>query len=261
MKRVVVSLMVLSMSLLTATGFAQEAAKKHAPEEAAKKKGMEKHGHGHGSAADLNRQFLAPDLDVSKFVKRFEGSDREIAVHREAIGRLAALRPGAAVADIGAGTGLFTWTFAKEVGDAGKVYAVEVSPGFLKYLADEAKKKGVEKTVAVVAGGAESPNLDAGSIDVAFVCATYHHFEKPAAMLAAIHAALRPGGRLVIVDWDLRGDASDYVKDRARGPRAESVAEITRAGFVEEALPEGFPALKDNFAAVFRRVDRPAQAP
>ena len=58
--------------------------------------------------------------------------------------------------------------------------------------------------------------LPSGSIDVAFICDTYHHFEHPEKMLASIHRALRPGGRLVIIDFDLRKDSSDFVKDELR---------------------------------------------
>ena len=122
------------------------------------------------------------------------------------------LRPGDAVADIGAGTGLFTQLFAEQVGPKGTVYAVDIGPAFLKYITGQAKKLGHEHVVKTVLNTQDSTELPAGSIDVAFICDTYHHFDHPEKMLASIHRALRPGGRLVIIDFDLRKDSSDFVK-------------------------------------------------
>lgn len=217
-----------------------------------RKKPAEKGGHHGRGASALNKQFLDPNLDITPFLRRFEGADREIFVHRDALAKLAGLKPGQAVADIGAGTGLFTWPFAKAVGPQGRVYAVDISPAFVKYLGNEAKKRGLDAVVKPVQGAADATNLAENSIDVAFVCATYHHFEKPEAMLASIHRALRPGGRLVVIDWDLRPDSTEHVKERARAPRDVYFAEIARAGFVR--VPAGqLPKLRDNFAAVFRK--------
>ena len=70
--------------------------------------------HKDHSAADLNRQFQDPNLDVQRFVQRFETDSREIFAQWEAIVQAVDLRPGLAVADIGAGTGLFTWMFAEK---------------------------------------------------------------------------------------------------------------------------------------------------
>lgn len=231
----------LLLALLPVVAFAQEHKKKHGGG-----------GHHGGSPAELNRQFLDPNLDVNAFVKRFEGSEREIAIHRDALLRLADVKPGQAVADIGAGTGLFTWPFAKAVGPNGRVYPVDIAPAFVKYLGDEARKRGLASVVRPVQGGSTTTNLAEGSIDVAFVCATYHHFEKPEAMLASIHKALRPGGRFVLIDWDLRPDSTEHVKQRARAPRDVYFKEFAKAGFTLDATPAA-PKLQDNFVAVFHK--------
>jgi ubiquinone/menaquinone biosynthesis C-methylase UbiE len=209
------------------------------------------HKKGH-SAAELNKQFQKPDLDVSQFVQRFETDSREIYVQRKKIVEAVGLRPGLSVADIGAGTGLFTWLFAEQVGAKGTVYAVEIAPAFLKYIGDRAARRGLGKVVQTVRSTQETTNLAPGSIDVAFVCATYHHFEHPKKVLASIHQALRPGGRLVVIDFDLRKDSSEFVRARARAPKEVYFREITSAGF--EHVPMKSPVvLKDNFFEVFRR--------
>ncbi len=98
----------------------------------------------------------------------------------------------------------------------------------------------------------DSAELPAHSIDVAFLCDTYHHFEHPAKMLASLHRALRPGGRLVLVDFDLRGGDREYVAVRARAPKEVYYKEIEAAGFRRIETPD-VPRIKDNFYAEFRR--------
>jgi SAM-dependent methyltransferase len=214
---------------------------------------------GH-SAAEMNRPFQDPDLDVGKYVERFESESRDIYARRREIVEAVGLRPGMAVADIGSGTGLFAWLFAEKVGPKGTVYAVEIAPAFLKYLGDQARKRGLEDVVKPVRGTQDAANLAPGSIDVAFVCATYHHFEHPERILASIHRALRPGGRLVVIDFDLREDSGEFVREHARAPKEVYFREIQAAGF---APPEVKPlGLKDNFFAAFRRTEiEPDAAP
>ena len=204
--------------------------------------------------AEMNKKFSDPNADIQEFVKRFENEARDIYAKRQDITRAVGLRPGDAVADIGAGTGLFTQLFAEQVGPKGTVYAVDIGPAFLKYIAEQAKKHGHERIVKTVLNTQDSAELPAGSIDVAFICDTYHHFEHPEKMLASIHRALRPGGRLVIIDFDLRKDSSDFVKQRARAPKEVYYREITAAGF-EQINTKNAPAIKDNFYAEFRRVE------
>lgn len=209
-------------------------------------------------AAEMDKKFTAPDVDVEQFVKRFESADRDIYVKRRDITRAVGLRPGDAVADIGAGTGLFTQLFAEQVGPKGTVYAVDISPAFLKHIADQARQRGCQGIVKTVLNTPDSTGLPAGSIDVAFLCDAYHHFQQAGKMLASIHRALRPGGRLVIIDFDLRKGSSDFVKQRARAAKEVYFAEIAAAGF-ELIETKHAPAIKDNFYAEFRRVERKPQ--
>ncbi len=213
----------------------------------------QEHHMGH-TATELNKQFQKPDLDVHEFIRRFESDSREIFTQREKIVETIGLRPGMAVADIGSGTGLFAWLFAEKVGTKGKVYAVEIAPAFLKYISDQATRRGLDKVVQTVRGTQETTSLAPGSIDVAFVCATYHHFEHPGRILSSIHQSLRPGGRLVVIDFDLRKDSSDFVRERARAPREVYFREIEAVGFGRVEAKFALD-LKDNFLAVFRRND------
>ena len=100
--------------------------------------------------AEMNKKFSDPKADIGQFVDRFENEARDIYVKRQSIVRTVGLRPGDAVADIGAGTGLFTQLFADQVGPKGAVYAVDIGPAFIKYIDQQAKKLGHEKTVKTV---------------------------------------------------------------------------------------------------------------
>jgi ubiquinone/menaquinone biosynthesis C-methylase UbiE len=205
--------------------------------------------------AEMNKKFVDPNADIQKFVKLWENESRDIYAKRDDIVRTVGLRPGDAVADIGAGTGLFTQLFAEKVGPQGVVYAVDISSTFVKYIAEQSKKLGHEQIVKSVLNTQDSVELPPASINVAFICDSYHHFEHPEKMLDSIHRSLRPGGRLVIIDFDLHQDSSDFVKQRARAPKEVYYQEIIAAGFEPLEIKDA-PALKDNFYAEFRRIEQ-----
>jgi len=143
----------------------------------------------------VNTEYLKPDLDVSQWVERFEHEGREIYDHREAIVAAVGLKPGMVVADIGAGTGLFTPYFSRAVGAKGRVMAVDIVPAFLERIRQRATAEGLAN-VQTVLGTERSVELPPNSIDVAFICDVYHHFEYPHSSMTSLHRALRPGGVL-----------------------------------------------------------------
>jgi len=203
-------------------------------------------------AAEMNQKFVSPEADVAAFVRRFESESRDVYVQRGAIVRAVGLKPGDRVADIGAGTGLFTLLFAEQVEPKGTVYAVDIGPAFLKYIEQQAKERKCEPVIKTVLNSAESVGLPAASIDVAFVCDTYHHFEYPERMLASIREALRAGGRLIVIDFDLRPESSDFVKQRARAAKEVYDREIAAGGFAPVEHKDA-PKIRDNFFAEYQR--------
>jgi ubiquinone/menaquinone biosynthesis C-methylase UbiE len=206
----------------------------------------------------LNKRFEDPKLDVQEFVKRFEAASREVYAMRAEILASCEIQPGMVVADLGAGTGIYTFALAEKVGPKGTVYAVEISPGFLKHLGEQVEKRGLAKVVKPLKGGHDTTNLPASSIDLIFICDAYHHFEKPMPMLESIHAALRPGGRVVVIDLDKRPDSSDFVRNHARAAKEVYFKEFESAGF-KKLAPENVPALKENFIAFFQKPEPPAK--
>ncbi|MEW6302466.1 MAG: methyltransferase domain-containing protein [Verrucomicrobiota bacterium] len=202
---------------------------------------------------DINQEYLKPDLDVKQWVERFEKEGREVYDQRNAIIRAARIQKGATVADIGAGTGLFTGLLAGAVGPQGKVYAVDIVPAFVKHLEQRFRAEGV-RHVQTVLCTERSVELPPGSIDIAYLCDVYHHFEYPKSSLATIHRALRPGGELVVVEFKrIPGVSSDWILNHVRAGQEVFTAEIEAAGFVkvEEAL-----TMKDNYMLRFRRAGK-----
>jgi ubiquinone/menaquinone biosynthesis C-methylase UbiE len=199
-----------------------------------------------------NERFLADDLDVDRFVEIFEGESREISVHRDRIVEVLGLAEGTTIADIGSGTGLFLPAFNRAAGSSGRVYAVDLSPKFLVHLRNRADKEGLER-VEVVTALEDSVELPAASVDVAFVCDTYHHFEYPQSTLASLRSAIRPGGSLVIVDFErIPGQSQDWILDHVRAGKQVFTQEIAAAGFelIEEVAING---LEENYVLRFRR--------
>jgi SAM-dependent methyltransferase len=201
---------------------------------------------------DINERFESPDLDAEKWVEIFESESREVFARRREIAKKLELRPGTAVADIGAGTGFFAEIFAELVGAEGRVYAVEISPNFLDHLRQRARKREFRQ-IEVVEGGERSARLEDASIDVAFLCDTYHHFEYPQDMLASLHRALRPGGRLVVVDLEKSKDTSPkWVLEHVRAGREGVSAEIVGAGFTLDQRVH-VDGMTENYMLQFRR--------
>lgn len=180
-------------------------------------------------APGINRPYHEPDYGV--WVQRFERPGREIYDRRNEIVAAAGIRQGMVVADIGAGTGLFTRLFSPRVGPDGRVIAVDISDVFIDNIMRSAAQQGLSNIDGVV-NTPTSTGLAAGSVDLAFVCDTYHHFEYPQRMLASIHSALRPGGELIIIDFRrIPGYSSSWVMGHVRTGKQTVVHEIEAAGF------------------------------
>lgn len=191
--------------------------------------------------------------DAKEFVAKFETESREAYTMRKEIVAACRLKPGMAIANVGAGTGLFTRMFAAEVGPGGTVYAADIADNFLKHIDETCKKAGI-KNVKTVLSKDDSSELPRGSVDVVFLCDVYHHFEFPAKTLATLHAALKPGGRIVMVDYRrIKGKTSEYLMKHVRAGQEVFTREIEAAGFKFDH-EEKF--LKDNYMIEFKRVEK-----
>jgi SAM-dependent methyltransferase len=110
------------------------------------------------------------------------------------------LEPGMAVCDLGCGNGYHTLRIAERVGPSGKVYAVDLQPQMLSMLRRRAEKAGLDNIERIV-GTVADPRLPPESCDLVLLVDVYHELSYPDLMLAAIHRALRPGGRVALVEF------------------------------------------------------------
>lgn len=193
------------------------------------------------------------DPKVKEFIERFETDKREVYVKRKEVLAACKLKPGMVVADIGAGTGLFTRLLAAEVGPQGRVYAVDIARNFVEHVEKTAKEAGLNNVTGVVCT-ATSTGLTPGSIDLAFTSDTYHHFEFPQKTLASIHQALRAKGQLIVIDYRrIEGKTPEWLMKHMRAGQEVFTKEIQAAGFKllgEETF------LKDNYFLHFEKVDQ-----
>ncbi len=200
----------------------------------------------------INAPFQSPDLDVEAFVERFEGESREVYQAREQIVSALDLEPGQVVADVGAGTGLFLAALSRAVGPEGKVYAIDIAPRFVEYMAQRAEQEGLTNVETRICSE-RSVELPRESIDVALICDVYHHFEFPHSSMGSIRFALRPGGEVVIVDFKrVPGESSEWILNHVRAGEEQVISEMESFGFdlVERDL---VPGLKETWAARFRK--------
>ena len=158
------------------------------------------------------------------------------------------VKPGAVVADIGAGNGFFTSRLSKSVGADGRVHAVDVAADALRRLRKRIEDDGLAN-VTVVEGAVDDPKLPEGSLDAILIVNAYHEMKEHQAMLAKMKAALKPSGRLVIVEPIAASRRDSKREDQTRNHEisAAFVREDARAaGFVEVALHDPFTTRPEN---------------
>jgi precorrin-6B methylase 2 len=116
------------------------------------------------------------------------------------------IKPGTVLADIGAGSGYYSFRFAPLVGDKGKILAVDIQPEMLDIIRKRMKAQKVTN-VEPIQGAETDPKLPAGGVDLILMVDVYHEFSHPYEMTQAMVKALKPGGRLVFVEFRLEDES------------------------------------------------------
>ena len=201
-----------------------------------------------GADRHINAPFDRPD--PQRWSQILEQPGRELYDLRHAILAALALKRGMDVADVGAGTGLFTLPFADAVGPEGRVFAVDIAVEFVRSIELRAQARGLLNVMGVV-NNQHATLLPPDSVDLVFLADTYHHFEQPADMLRSIRDALRPGGELVVIDFQREpGLSTPWVMEHVRAGRDQVITEIELAGF---RFDREEPILRGNFFLRFRK--------
>lgn len=180
-------------------------------------------------------------------IMSYEGADwlerpeREKEEQPDAVIAAMELKPGNAVADIGVGTGFFARRIAKVVGPTGKVYGVDIQPEMLELLKKKCESDGIANVVPVL-GSENDPNLPEDRIDWILLVDTYHEFQDPDKMLAAMRKALKTTGKVALVEYRLEGDSAKHIQKEHRMTVKQVLTEWNRAGFELIDLQEFLPA-------------------
>lgn len=181
-------------------------------------------------AAPLALLLCASCADSARYgaLKRliYETPGRDVWQKPDEVVQALGLRGGEHVADLGAGGGYFTFRLASAVGGGGRVYAIDMDGALLAYVAAQARTRGLTQ-VSTVQASASEPNLPAESVDLIFLANVFHHLPAPASYFGRLRSALRPGGRIAIVE------AMPESGHRSHATAGEVIAaEMQEAGFV-----------------------------
>ena len=136
---------------------------------------------------------------AKEWIKSLERSERLAKLKADEIMARLELKPGDLVADIGAGSGVYSWPLARAVAPGGTLYAVEVDKGFLDFIREGAQKRGLDNVFPVL-GEFTDPKLPVRNLDLAYFHNVLHHIEGRQAYLQTLSGYLKPNARIVIID-------------------------------------------------------------
>ena len=167
-----------------------------------------------------------------------DGRDEE--QRPEEILRTMGLQDGDVVADIGCGTGYFSRRMARAVAPRGRVYAVDIQPEMLELLRKRVEDEGLTNVVPLH-GENDDPKLPPGSIDWILLVDVYHELQQPKAMLAKMRGALRPDGKIALVEYRLEGPSALHILEDHRMSPKQVLSEWQPAGYSLVGLHEFLP--------------------
>lgn len=196
----------------------------------------------------LTGRRIAPTMGMggADWLERSERQNEEKPEEAiEAIG----VKPGMVVADVGAGVGYFTTRLARKVGPKGRVYANDIQPEMLARLQDRLEAEHIAN-VETVLGTQSDPKLPAGKLDLILMVDVYHELSQPQRMLNHMKRALKPGGRLVLIEYR-KEDPSIPIRPEHKMSAAEVKTEVEAEGY---ALTEVLRTLPRQSIFVFRKL-------
>ncbi|MBI3599606.1 MAG: class I SAM-dependent methyltransferase [Nitrospinae bacterium] len=185
------------------------------------------------ASAEERHHNHSPFKSIAEYIQRMESPDRVEWQMPEKVVDYLAIKNGDTVADIGAGSGYFTVIFSKRVGDMGKVYAVDIEKDMIEYTKKRSQKEGLNNMNYILAKP-DDPLLPKSSVDLIFICDTYHHIEKRDNYIKILKDVMKKDGRLVIVDFHAVNTPVGPPQNM-RIPKEKTVKEILSAGFKAEA--------------------------
>lgn len=174
--------------------------------------------------------------DAEKWARVFDDPQRDAWQKPHQVIQALTLRPDARVADLGAGTGYFAARLANML-PQGRVYAVDIEPDMVQHLAERARREGLRNLIAVK-GAPDDPRLPE-KVDLILLVDVYHHIERRTTYFRRLREALRPDGRIAIVDFKL--DSPTGPPRAARIAPGKVTAEMKAAGYADAVAHDILP--------------------
>jgi 2-polyprenyl-3-methyl-5-hydroxy-6-metoxy-1,4-benzoquinol methylase len=196
-----------------------------------------------GGTTNSPAQLAARKAD--EWVATLEGPQRIATQNIDAVLAKLDLKPGMVIADIGAGSGLFSRPLAKAVAPAGKVYAVDIQQDLLDHINQRNKEENIGN-VQTVLGEYDDPKLPARNIDLAFINDVLHHIQHRAIYLKALGIYIKPSGRITIIEMDKNDPKTPHRNQpELLVAREEILQWMSDAGFkLVQEHPQLFPGTK-----------------
>jgi predicted methyltransferase len=193
--------------------------------------------------------------DIQKYIEQLERPERDKDQKPDEVIKALKLDEYMTIADIGAGSGYFTRKFVWAVQDKGMVYAVDTEPAMLKYNEEMIEHLHTPYNAKFVLAKPDDPMLPAKSVDLIFLCNTYHHLENRADYFTRVKASLKPKGRVVVIDFhhDERSGEVGFPK-RHLVPRDTVIKEMSEAGY---ALSKEHTFLQRQYFLEFVASEKP----
>ena len=173
--------------------------------------------------------------DTKAYIAMLEGPARDGYQKPDEVVKALDLKPGETIADIGSGSGYFTLRLARAVGDTGRVYGVDIDPDMIRYLNRRIRTSGL-RNVYTILSEPDDPLLPDRSIDRFLIVDTWHHIENQERYLAVMKKLLRPGGQIVMIDYQKR--------EMPVGPPMSM--KIARGDLVRQMVLNGFRLVKEH---------------
>lgn len=168
-----------------------------------------------------------------------ERREREVEERPQLLIEALQIKAGQTVADLGAGSGYYSFRIAPLVGEQGKVLAIDVEPRMLRIVSERARRERVDNVFTVLSS-ASDPNLPADSVDLLFMVDVYHELEYPLEMMLKVRQALKPGGRVALVEYRAE-DPKVMIKPVHKMTEKQIIRELTAAGFRHQKTVRTLP--------------------
>jgi ubiquinone/menaquinone biosynthesis C-methylase UbiE len=188
-----------------------------------------------GMICTIAEKIHGPRQNSSAYISALESSERDSYQKPEEVLEALQLKTGEVIADIGAGSGYFSFRLAREVGESGKVYAVDINPDMILHMNRRSREASIDNIVTILSDP-DDPLLREDIVDRVFICNTWHHIDAQKKYLSLLRKSLKPNGQIIMIDFEK--------KELPVGPPLEM--KIAKTSLISQMESAGFALLAEH---------------